>query len=180
MFLWMSVVIEIVNIVFRYVDAAYLSPNIQALRSLPWYAECVFRIGIVGIVYVVLLGVIAVLRKVKGDHVNVGLIAGILVSFVVIFSSYFLVRHLSTFTLTDVGGSDVKKEQVEPLAKTVVVYSNVDTSVVFRDALTGEKIEIGYITGGGSEKVKLNEDRWYIVESSGTLTMCPVSLLLEP
>lgn len=96
-----------------------------------------------------------------------------LVVFVVVILSYAGIRRTHTFTLTS------NAEQIQPLFGTVSVKSDCDTDVVFTDIETGETYTIGYITSGVTEKIKLEKDRWYTVESAGKLTIGPINVRIE-
>ncbi len=87
----------------------------------------------------------------------------------------FGVQKTHTFTLTNQVGTE-KAEQIQPLWGTVRVSGDRDTDVVFTDAETGEQYIVGYITHGVSEKIKLEKGRWYTVQGSGNLTLCPVTV----
>lgn len=88
------------------------------------------------------------------------------------------IQRKYTFTLA---GSDgvLKSEQIQPLFGTVKVSGDCDTGVSFTDVETGERYEIGYITSGISEKIRLEKGRWYTVEGVGNLTIGPVHVRIE-
>lgn len=87
--------------------------------------------------------------------------------------SYVGIQKTHTFTLTS------NAEQIQPLSDTISVKSDCDTDVVFTDIKTGETYMIGYITSGVTEKIKLEKDRWYTVESAGNLTINPINVRIE-
>ena len=72
-----------------------------------------------------------------------------------------------------------KAEQIQPVFGTVQVSSSCDTAVVFTDTETGETYEIGYLTPGIREKIRLRRGRWYTVTGAGELTMGAVILRIE-
>ena len=92
------------------------------------------------------------------------------------FYTNFQKEH--TFTLANDEGI-IKSEQIQPLFGTVKVSSDCDTDVVFTDIETGEKYVVGYITSGVSEKIKLEEGKWYTVAGGGNLVISPVNVRIE-
>lgn len=91
---------------------------------------------------------------------------------------YISIQRRYTFTLAGSGGI-IKSEQVQPLFGTVKVSGDCDTGVSFTDTETGERYEIGYITPGVSEKIRLKKGRWYTVAGGGNLTIGPVHVRME-
>ena len=77
------------------------------------------------------------------------------------FLFYLGIQKTHTFTLADREGSSLKGEQIQPVFGTVQVSSSCDTAVVFTDTETGETYEIGYLTPGIREKIRLRRGRWY-------------------
>ena len=66
----------------------------------------------------------------------------------------------------------MKKEQVQPIFRTITVSSDADTDVSFIDADDPDKVfQIGYLTPGMKEKIRLKKDHWYIVHGGGNLTL---------
>ena len=92
------------------------------------------------------------------------------------FLFYLGIQKTHTFTLE---GSSLKGEQIQPVFGTVQVSSSCDTAVVFTDTETGETYEIGYLTPGIREKIRLRRGRWYTVTGAGELTMGAVILRIE-
>lgn len=77
------------------------------------------------------------------------------------FLFYLGIQKTHTFTLADREGSSLKGEQIQLVFGTVRVSSSCDTAVVFTDTETGETYEIGYLTPGIREKIRLRRGRWY-------------------
>ena len=90
------------------------------------------------------------------------------------FLFYLGIQKTHTFTLADREGSSLKGEQIQPVFGTVRVSSSCDT-----DTETGETYEIGYLTPGIREKIRLRRGRWYTVTGAGELTMGAVILRIE-
>jgi hypothetical protein len=88
------------------------------------------------------------------------------------------VQRKYTFTLAGSDGG-LKSEQIQPLFGTVKVSGDCDTSVLFTDVETGERYEIGYITPGAPEKIRLEKGRWYTAAGAGNLTIGPVRVRIE-
>ncbi len=96
-----------------------------------------------------------------------------------VFLFYLGIQKTHTFTLADREGSSLKEEQIQPVFGAVRVSSSCDTAVVFTDTETGETYEIGYLTPGIREKIRLRRGRWYTVTGAGELTMGAVILRIE-
>lgn len=96
-----------------------------------------------------------------------------------VFLFYLGIQKTHTFTLADREGSSLKEEQIQPVFGAVRVSSSCDTAVVFTDTETGETHEIGYLTPGIREKIRLRIGRWYTVTGAGELTMGAVILRIE-
>ena len=92
--------------------------------------------------------------------------------------SIFVFQNSHTYTLSNDTGR-TKSEEIQPLFSIVKVSGDSDTNVVFTDVETGEKYEIGYITHGISETVKLKIGKWYTVEGNGNLTISPINVRIE-
>ncbi len=87
---------------------------------------------------------------------------------------YTLYGNAHTFTLSDEISTDthLKSEQIKPILGKVKVWGTQDTDVWFTDAENPEnKFQIGYITPGMSESIKLEKGKWYIVQGSGDITI---------
>lgn len=107
------------------------------------------------------------------------IISCIIVIFVLAIFSYIGIQRKHTFTLTGGNEITVKSEQIQPLFGTVKVNGDCDTNVVFTDVETGKTYEIGYITHGVSEKIKLQKGRWYAVAAAGNIRIAPVNVRIE-
>ena len=95
------------------------------------------------------------------------------------FLFYLGIQNTHTFTLADREGSSLKEEQIQPVFGTVQVSSSCDTAVVFTDTETGETYEIGYLTPGIREKIRLRRGRWYTVTGAGSNRRCECGLPLD-
>ena len=93
-------------------------------------------------------------------------------------SLYISIQRNYTFTLTGSDGG-LKSERIQPLFGMVKVSGDCDTSVIFTDVETGERYEIGYITPGAPEKIRLEKGRWYTAAGAGNLTIGPVRVRIE-
>lgn len=91
--------------------------------------------------------------------------------------SYNSYIRIHTFKLS--GNETVKSEQIQPAFGKVKVSGTVDTDILFTDVETGETYEIGYITPGVSESIRLERGKWYRVEGDGELTLRPVNVRIE-
>ena len=103
--------------------------------------------------------------------------------FVLCLAAVFLAVTLMDFTIqknhtVSLSAKEgiLKSEQIQPLWGTVKVSGDCDTDVVFTDVETGERLAVGYITQGVTEKIKLEKGRWYQVEGGGNLTVRPVNV----
>ena len=93
--------------------------------------------------------------------------------------SYIQYRNAHTFTLSDEISADsyLKSEQIQPILGTVKVWGTQDTEVWFTDVENPEnRFQIGYITPGMSETIKLEKGKWYIVHGSGDITVQMVNV----
>ena len=73
--------------------------------------------------------------------------------------------------------SYLKSEQIQPVFGSVKVWSDQDTDVWFTDAESPDvRFQIGYITPGMSETVKLQRGRWYLVHGVGEITIRMVNV----
>ncbi|RGY94407.1 hypothetical protein [Clostridium sp. AM58-1XD] len=102
-----------------------------------------------------------------------------LILFVSLIIVYTGIQRTHTFTLTEINGTSLKEEQIQPIFGIVKVSGNCDTDVVFTDVETGVTYTIGYITSGVSEKIRLQRGKWYTVNGAGNLTINPVNLRIE-
>ncbi len=88
-------------------------------------------------------------------------------------------QNAHTFTLSNGengSGAGIKTEQIQPVFHTVTVSVDTDTDVKFTDIETGRSYTIGYITNGMSEKIKLNQGKWYTVTGGGNITVKPINV----
>ncbi len=84
-------------------------------------------------------------------------------------------RKAHTFTLTD-----FESEEIQPVLGLVRVSGSQDTDVWFIDVENPEsKFQIGYITPGMSETIKLERGKWYRIEAAGTITVTMVNVRIE-
>ena len=98
----------------------------------------------------------------------------VLAVIILLWASYSQYRRAHTFTLSDevTADSNLKSEQIQPVLGTVRVWGTQDTDVWFTDVDNPEEsFQIGYITHGVSEKIKLEKGRWYTVHGSGEITV---------
>ena len=88
---------------------------------------------------------------------------------------YSKFKSAHTFTL-----SEESDEEIQPLFGVVRVYGTQDTDVVFIDAENPENTyQIGYITPGMSETIKLERGKWYKVQAAGDITMQMVDVRIQ-
>ena len=88
---------------------------------------------------------------------------------------FFQYRSSHTFTLTNL---DV--QEIQPVSGTIRVSGTQDTDVWFIDVENPEnKVQIGYITPGMSETIKLEREKWYRVEAAGEITVTMVNVRIE-
>ena len=84
-------------------------------------------------------------------------------------------RNAHTFTLTD-----LESEEIQPVLGTVRVSGSQDTDVWFIDVENPEsRFQIGYITPGMSETIKLERGKWYRIEAAGEITVTMVNVRIE-
>ena len=102
----------------------------------------------------------------------------ILVAMVIIVIGVFFFlqyRNAHTFTLTD-----LESEEIQPVLGTVRVSGSQDTDVWFIDVENPEsRFQIGYITPGMSESIKLERGKWYRMEAAGEITVTMVNVRIE-
>ena len=97
-----------------------------------------------------------------------------IVIIMVVAASFFQYRNSHTFTLTD------EYEEIQPVLGTVRVSGTQDTDVWFIDVENPEnRFQIGYITPGMSETIKLERGKWYRVEAKGKITITMVNVRIE-
>ncbi len=97
---------------------------------------------------------------------------GIIVIGVVFFFQY---RNSHTFTLTNLDA-----EEIQPVLGTVRVSGTQDTDVWLVDVENPEnRVQIGYITPGMSETIKLERGKWYRVEAAGDITVTMVNVRIQ-
>lgn len=90
-------------------------------------------------------------------------------------TSFLQYRASHTFTLTD-----LESEEIQPVLGTVRVSGSQDTDVWFVDVENPEnKFQIGYITPGISETIKLERGKWYRIEAAGEITVTMINVRIE-
>ncbi len=87
--------------------------------------------------------------------------------------------NISTSKLTLSGEGLTKTEEIQPNRNQVKVWSTEDTNVIFTDVETGKKYEVGYVTPGMKETIKLEKGHWYKVSGKGDLTVGPVNARIQ-
>ncbi len=88
---------------------------------------------------------------------------------------FFQYRSSHTFTLTN-----LDLQEIQPVSGTIRVSGTQDTDVWFIDVENPEnKVQIGYITPGMSETIKLEREKWYRVEAAGEITVAMVNVRIE-
>lgn len=110
-------------------------------------------------------------RRVKKKTVAVLIAMAVII---LLWASYSQYRRAHTFTLSDevTADSNLKSEQIQPVLGTVKVWGTQDTDVWFTDVENPElRYQIGYITHGVSETIKLEKGRWYTVHGAGEITV---------
>lgn len=93
-----------------------------------------------------------------------------------------LFMNAHTFVLSDEPAADsyLKTERIQPVFGAVKVWSAQDTSVWFTDAEDpARRFEIGYLTPGMSETVRLERGHWYIVHGAGEITVRAVNVSVQ-
>ena len=96
---------------------------------------------------------------------------------VVVIGVFFFLqyRNAHTFTLTD-----LESEEIQAVLGTVRVSGSQDTDVWFIDVENPEsRFQIGYITPGMSESIKLERGKWYRIEAAGEITVTMVNVRIE-
>ena len=89
--------------------------------------------------------------------------------------SFLQYRKAHTFTLTG-----FEYEEIQPVLGLVRVSGSQDTDVWFVDVENPERrFQIGYITPGMSETIKLERGKWYRIEASGAITITMVNVRVE-
>ena len=90
-------------------------------------------------------------------------------------TSFYQYRTAHTFTLTD-----LEAEEIQSVLGSVRVSGSQDTDVWFIDVENPEsKFQIGYITPGMSETIKLERGKWYRIEGAGDITVTMVNVRIE-
>lgn len=88
---------------------------------------------------------------------------------------YLQFKRDHTFTL-----SAPISEEIQPVFGTVRVYGTQDTDVLFIDVENTEnQYQIGYITPGMSETIKLEKGKWYKVQGAGDITIQMVNVRIQ-
>lgn len=105
------------------------------------------------------------------------IVLGIIIVFLGIFG-WTIFKNKYTFMLIS-EDHGIKSEEIQPLFSTVKVSGDCDTNVIFIDVLTNEKYEIGYITHGMSENIRLEKGKWYKVVGKGNLEISLVNVRIE-
>ena len=103
----------------------------------------------------------------------------ILIICIMIGVSCYRFRESHTFVLTDEPTADsyLKSEQIQPVFGSVKVWGPQDTEVWFTDTENPDvQYQIGYITPGKTETIKLERGHWYIVHSAGEITIRMVNV----
>ncbi|MGI5873387.1 MAG: hypothetical protein ACOX8R_01845 [Bacillota bacterium] len=112
----------------------------------------------------------------KKSILGIVILIAVIVLAVVFYTQY---RNDHTFTLSDEISADsyLKSEQIQPILGTVKVWGTQDTDVWFTDVENPEnRFQIGYITPGMKETIKLEKGKWYIVHGSGDITIQMVNM----
>ena len=101
------------------------------------------------------------------------LFATLIIIFSLVFYSQF--RNSHTFVLTD-----LESEEIQPILGTIRVSGSQDTDVWFIDVENPEnRFQIGYITPGISETIKLERGKWYKVEAQGDITVSMINVRIK-
>ena len=96
---------------------------------------------------------------------------------IIIFGVGFFFRYRSSHTLTL---TNLDAEEIQPVLGTIRVSGTQDTDVWFVDVENPEnRFQIGYITPGMSETIKLERGKWYRVEAAGDITVTLVNVRIE-
>ncbi len=69
-FIWTDIGVTVGRCIFIYVDTHYLTPNLYAMQSVPWYVECILTIGLTIAIMIVLGLIIIVLKWIKRNKQN--------------------------------------------------------------------------------------------------------------
>jgi len=119
---------------------------------------------------------IAILRKAEISKMKKYLLTIFAVVILIIGVGFFFqYRSSHTFTLTDLDA-----EEIQPVLGTIRVSGTQDTDVWFVDIENPEnRFQIGYITPGMSETIKLEGGKWYRVEAVGDITVTMVNVRIE-
>ena len=110
------------------------------------------------------------------------IISAILIVGILIGIYWYWFRDSHTFVLTDEPAADsyLKSEQIEPVFGSVRVWGTQDTDVWFTDTANPDvQYQIGYITPGMTETVKLERGHWYIVHGAGEITIRMVNVRIQ-
>ena len=116
-------------------------------------------------------------HNIKGGHIMKKYLPIMVGIVIVIIGAGFLFQYKSshTFTLTD-----LEAEEIQPVSGTIRVSGTQDTDVWFIDVENPDnRFQIGYITPGMSETIKLERGKWYRVEASGEITVTMVNVRID-
>ena len=106
----------------------------------------------------------------------------VLIVVILLWIAYSQYKKAHTFTLSNevTASSNLKSEQIQPVLGTVRVWGTQDTDVWFTDVEDPEvRFQIGYITPGMSETIRLEKGRWYIVHGAGEITVQMVNVRIQ-
>ena len=99
----------------------------------------------------------------------------VLIIFALAGFGYLQFKRNHTFTL-----QAPISEEIQPVFGTVRVYGTQDTDVLFIDVENTEnQYQIGYITPGMSETIKLEKGKWYKVQGAGNITVQMVNVRIQ-
>ena len=74
----------------------------------------------------------------------------------------------------------MKSKQIQPVFGSVRVWGTQDTDVWFTDVEDPERrSQVGYITPGMSETIRLERGRWYAVHAGGEIRIRVVNVRVE-
>ena len=89
--------------------------------------------------------------------------------------SFIKFKNAHTFTLTN-----LEAEEIQPILGTIRVSGTQDTDVWFIDVENPEnRFQIGYITPGISETIKLEKGKWYKIEAAGNITITMINVRIK-
>ena len=96
---------------------------------------------------------------------------------IIIMGVVFFLQYRSSHTVTL---TNLDAEEIQPVWGTVRVSGTQDTDVWFVDIEHPEnRFQIGYLTPGMSETIKLERGKWYRVEAAGHITVTMVNVRIE-